>query len=129
MKPKHYFKKLNLILISVVVLTLSSACHKEGIGGKSNVDGKVMHHEKPIGNAIVYIKYGVTEFPGTDVANYDDHTSCDANAKYEFTNLRKGDYYLYAVGLDDEILSQVSGGIAIKLKYNRDIGTDVPVTE
>lgn len=116
-----------LYLVPIVFLTMS--CHKEGIGGKSSVDGIVNHHSKPIPNAVVYIKYGATDFPGTNVNAYDDHTTADANARYEYYNLRMGNYYLYAVGYDNSIFQTVSGGVAVKLNYDKSYTTDVPVTE
>ena len=105
------------------------SCYKEGTGGKSNISGYVMHHSKLIPNAVVYIKYGAKEFPGTDVAAYDQSITADANAHYEFTDLRKGDYFLYGVGFDNSGPYTVVGGIAVKLKYNKTTTTDIPVTE
>ena len=122
--------KFTTILFFTAILSFSfSACKKEGTGGKSSVTGNVKHHTKLIPNAIVYIKYGATEFPGTDVSLYDDKVTADANAHYEFSGLQKGDYYLYGVGYDDAILEQVSGGISIKLRRNEALTSDVPVTE
>lgn len=105
------------------------ACRKEGTGGKSSVSGTVKHHDELIPNAIVYIKYGAKEFPGSDVSKYDESTVAGANGYYEFQNLRKGYYYLYGVGYDITIVAEVTGGIGIKLNYNQDISSDVPVTE
>ena len=125
-----YSKTLLLALTSIIVLTFTS-CHKEGTGGHSSVNGNVKHHSKLIPNAIVYIKYGATEFPGTDVSKYDDHITSDTNAHFEFTGLRKGDYYLYGVGIDNALPlpGTVTGGIGIKLKYNKSSTNNVPVTE
>ena len=106
-----------------------SGCYKEGLGGKSTVNGYVSHHSHHIPNAIVYIKYDATEFPGTDVSKYDASITADANAYYEFNELRKGDYYIYAVGYDKTILANVIGGVGVKLKYNKTTISNVPVTE
>ncbi|MBA3704472.1 MAG: hypothetical protein H0W84_00800 [Bacteroidetes bacterium] len=102
---------------------------KEGNGGKSNVSGYVKHHDKKIPNAVVYIKYGATDFPGTNTANYDVSVTADASAHYEFKDLRKGDYYLYSVGYDNSGPYTVTGGVGVKLKYNKTTITDIPVTE
>jgi hypothetical protein len=118
-----------IFVLVLPLLFIATACHKEGIGGKSSLSGIVNHHEKPIPNSIVYIKYGATDFPGTNVNTYDDHTTADANAKYEFKNLRMGNYYLYGVGWDNSISSTVTGGVGIKLKYNKSYTLDVPVIE
>lgn len=42
---------------------------------------------------MVYIKYGVTELPGTDPANYDASIKADVNSEFEFKDLRKGNYF------------------------------------
>ena len=111
------------------MLLLIASCKKEGIGGKSTIEGIVAHHGKPIPYSIVYIKYGAKDFPGIDVTTYSDHTTADANAHYEYHNLRKGFYYLYAVGFDNSISQSVSGGLGVSIKYNKTSETDVPVTE
>ena len=121
--------KIILICIAIILQVSLCACYKEGNGGKSAVNGYVAHHNHRIPNAIVYIKYGAAEFPGTDVSKYDASVAADGNAHYEFKDLRKGDYYLYGVGYDNAIMENVSGGIGIKLKYNKSITSDVPVTE
>jgi hypothetical protein len=126
------FSNLNKILIASIYLIAATtffSCKKEGTGGKSTVSGTVKHHSNPIPNAIVYIKYGATEFPGVDLSVYDNHVTADANAHYEFKDLRKGDYYLYGVGYDANIFETVKGGVGIKLKYNNNISSDIPVTE
>jgi hypothetical protein len=116
-------------LIIVLTLTFASACKKEGTGGKSSVSGHVKHHTKLIPYSIVYIKYGATEFPGTDVSQYDASITSDANAFYEFKELQKGDYYLYGKGNDPVHAEPVTGGIGIKLERNKHSDIDVPVTE
>lgn len=117
-----------ICLVGVILISLN-ACRKEGTDGKSSVSGYVMHHTKSIENAVVYIKYGATEFPGADLSKYDASFPTGADAHYEFKNLRKGDYYLYGVGYDNSVMESVTGGIGIKLKYSKAISTDVPVVE
>lgn len=124
-KFKHVF---SICLVLAMAFTFNS-CQKEGTGGKSTVNGNVKHHTKLIPNADVYIKYGATEFPGADVSSYDDHVQADANAHYEFKELRKGDYYIYGVGVDNAGPFTVVGGTGIKLRRNEDLNIDVPVTE
>lgn len=118
-----------IILIVVGISVFAVACKKEGTGGKSSVSGAVKHHATTVPNAIVYIKYGATEFPGTDVSKYDASTVATASAHYEFKELQKGDYYLYATGYDSTIQHQVAGGVGVVLKKNEAKTSDVPVTE
>ncbi len=121
-------RRAGIILLTLVIIA-STSCHKEGSGGKSNVSGNVKHHTKLIPNTVVYIKYGATEFPGTDLSLYDDKTTADVNAHYEFKNLRMGNYYLYGIGNDPAYAYPVSGGIGVKLSYNKTSTIDIPVTE
>lgn len=129
---KNTMKKSSLaksIAIFSLLAILFVSCHKEGMGGKASLGGYVRHHSMIIPNCVVYIKYGATDFPGTDPSRYDGSVTADADGHYEFTSLYKGDYYLYAVGYDNSILEQVSGGISYKIKRNKFYSLDVPVTE
>ena len=126
---KTILKHTAIFCIALMAIFTISSCKKEGTGGKSSVSGNVKHHSKLIPNAEVYIKYGATEFPGTDLSKYDAHTTADTNAHYEFKDLQRGDYYLYGVGTDLAGPFPVTGGISVKLKYNKSSTTDVPVTE
>lgn len=123
------FYKTALISISVFSVFAFGSCYKEGNGGKSGVNGNVSHHGHLVANAIVYIKYDAVEFPGADVSKYNASVTADANGHYEFKDLRKGVYYLYAVGYDNSIMETVTGGTGIKLKYNKATSSDIPVLE
>ena len=123
-------KTKNLIAVLTIILTLFAfSCKKYGTGAKSSVKGTVKHHSVIIGNAVVYIKYGAKDFPGSDVSQYDASVSADANGNYEIKNLLKGDYYLYGVGYDPNISANVYGGVGIKLRRSESINTDVYVVE
>jgi hypothetical protein len=128
-KMKNKIKYSAFFLFTAAIILTIGACSKEGKGGKSSVNGNVKHHSKLIPNAIVYIKYGATEFPGTDVSLYDDQITSDTNAHFEFRDLEKGDYYLYGVGFDNALMEAVKGGVSVSLKYDKSTSTDVPVTE
>ena len=118
-----------LLICLTILLATTTSCHKEGTGGKSSISGYVKHHTQLIPNATVYIKYGATEFPGTNTANYDASVTTGTDAHYEFKDLRKGDYYLYGAGYDNTMALPVTGGVAVKIKYNKATTIDVPVTE
>jgi hypothetical protein len=124
MKARKHLLVLCLLSISLLL----TSCHKEGAGGKASITGSVKHHSAVIPNAVVYIKYGATEFPGTTLSEYDDQVTADANGHYEFTSLYKGNYYLYGVGYDPSF-GLVTGGISVDLNKNRSYSVDVPVTE
>ena len=109
---------------------LFSLCGKEGPGGKAAIKGMVMHHSKPIPGAAVYIKYNASESPGTNVTYYDDHVNADANANFEFQDLKRGDYFLFGAGYDSSIALPVTGGVPVIIKKKTEtVQSNVLVTE
>ncbi|MBN8694787.1 MAG: hypothetical protein J0L69_16455 [Bacteroidetes bacterium] len=118
---------ISLLVLSIL---LFASCKKNQTGGKSEVKGTVFHHSKRIPEAIVYIKFNATEFPGKDVSVYDDKVIADSEGNYT-VKFYKGSYYLYAVGKDYAIPApyEVVGGVPIKLRTNEEINTDIYVTE
>ncbi len=118
-----------ILFLTAVSFVLLSACKKNEAGGKSTISGVVKHHSKIIGNAIVYIKFGATEFPGADSSKYDTSVKADADGKYSF-KCYKGDYYLYGTGIDDRVPPlYVSGGVPAKVRHKEELAVDVAVTE
>ena len=129
MKPFSTFNKTLSLSILLTLSILVYSCKKAGLGGKSTIEGTAYHHAKPIPFTTVYIKYGATSFPGTDVSNYDNHVTADTNAHFAFTGLQAGNYYLYGVGYDYAIFGQVTGGIGVSVKKSKTLTTNLPVTE
>ena len=117
-------KKIILLLVPLLILS----CKKNQLGGTSTIKGTVLHHERFIANATVYIKFNSKDFPGTDVSKYDANVAADASGNYSL-KCYKGDYYLYGVGYDPEIKEPVTGGIPIHIRNHETVNTDVPVTE
>lgn len=120
-----------MYLLAFLLLLGMGACTKEGTGGKASVSGTVAHHGKAIPNAVVYIKYGAKELPGTSADAFDDHaTASTPGALYSFEGLKKGYYYLYSVGYDSTIAEVVTGGIPIVISdKHAALEKDIPVTE
>jgi len=120
---------LNLFLI--IGLFVFIGCKKNELGGKSGVSGNVLHHGKPIANAVIYIKFNAKDFPGTDLKVYDTQISANMNGYFEIFNLYKGDYYFYAVGEDPAISAPylVVGGMAVSLKSRERKDIDIAVGE
>ena len=97
---------LLFLLCSAFVLT---GCVKAGKGGKAILsvhvfEGKCMNqppgtNHQVEAEAIIYIKYGATGVDH-DVTSYDDEQVADFGGKTVFEELRRGDYYLYAVSKD-----------------------------
>lgn len=124
-RPRTF--SLYILLCAICIFNFS--CGKEGPGGKGGIKGMVRHHALPIPGAVVYIKYGVKESAGTNTTYYDASVNADANANYEFTDLKKGDYYLLGIGFDSVIVQVVTGGIPVSIRKNETAQADVPVTE
>ncbi len=129
-------KKFFFCLLPSAFLLLTSAfllltcCSKEGPGGKAAIKGMVKHHSAPIPGAVVYIKYGTKEFPGTDITYYDESVTANDSANYGFSDLRTGDYYLFAVGYDSTGPYIVTGGIPVEIKKKTEtVQADVQVLE
>ena len=106
------------------------SCKKNQLGGKSNIKGKVMHNDKPIPFAKIYIKYNATDFPGADVTLYDANMEADLNGNFLVDHIYHGDYYFYAVGQDNAIAAPfiVKGGTHLKVKMLKEVtGFVIPV--
>lgn len=106
-----------------------SGCVEEGPGGTARIDGVTAHHADPIPNAKLYIQYGSLLSPGIDPDLYDDSTTSNSNAEFEFTGLQKGDYYVFGIGFDSAIGQTVRAGIPVSLKSGESADVIVPVTE
>jgi hypothetical protein len=124
----------NLKYIVLVIFALSFfGCKKNQLGGKSNIKGKVMHHDAAIPYAKIYIKYNATEFPGVDVSVYDATMDADHNGNFLVEKIYHGQYYFYAVGVDPALgatNNTVKGGVALKVKMLKEVtGFEIPVTE
>jgi len=120
------------VKLMIIVSLLSSfiSCKKNQTGGKATIKGTVKHHDKPIANAFVYIKFNSTEFPGSDYKSYDTYVEADASGNYTIP-LYKGSYYLYAVGRDLDIPSpyEVVGGLSFSIRNKENLVKDIAVTE
>lgn len=124
----------NFKYIFLIICALSFfGCKKNQLGGKSNIKGKVMHHDAAIPYAKIYIKYNATEFPGEDVSKYDVTMEADHNGNFLVDKIYRGQYYFYAVGVDPALGTTnnvVKGGISLKVKMLKEItGFEIPVTE
>ena len=123
-------KTLKLTGVLVCILMSIGACKKEGTGGKAEIHGHVKHHKVHIPNAVVYIKYGAKELPA-NISDYDAETiASSGDGHYEFEELQKGNYFIYAVGYDSTISETVLGGGAVKIrKKTEEVEYDVAVAE
>jgi hypothetical protein len=122
--------KISFAFVAVMFMALIFAsCTKEGFDGDSTITGKVAHHGERISEASVFIKFGGKELPGTLTSDFDASVVADTSGTYTFSNLKKGDYYLYGVGFDSTINESVRGGIAVTLEKDQVLTQEVAVTE
>lgn len=102
--------------IAVVIgsTALFAACKKDPVAGKGgNAVLKITprHHGKNIDSCKIYIKYNTQDLPAD--GKYDDSATCvpdGGTPVATFSNLKKGNYYLYGSGWDPDIAQGVVGG-------------------
>lgn len=120
---------MKLIAASLLTIFIIGGCKKNDIGGKSTINGTVVHHATAIPYARVFIKFNAQEFPGNDTTFYDNKISADASGKFEI-KVYKGNYYLYSVGIDNTSAKpDVRGGVPVKVRHKEVVEVTVPVTD
>ncbi len=117
---------------------LLSACERPtttevevgGKGGNATLKVTPQHHSENIDSCTIHIKYNVLEKPATH--NYDEEVKCvmeNGKPVATFSNLKKGNYYIYGEGWDPDIDQGVVGGIPYTITEEKTININVPVTE
>ncbi len=96
----------------VAGLLFTNACKKPGTGGKAHIHGHVEIEatETEVPDAEVEIWYGATSASG----DADNEVHTDADGKFEFENLNKGDYYVSS-SYTDTSGTVLSGGTAVTI--------------
>jgi hypothetical protein len=112
-------------------LVLFCSCSKEGTGGDSVIQGKVKTKNNIITGAYIYLKFGAQKFPGEVLSDYDMQVISDSiTADFKFSELKKGNYYLYSVAYDSTISKKVTGGVYVGVGKNRQtINTEIILEE
>lgn len=117
MRNRSYFVFLFLVSITV------ASCKKEaGIGGKKTISGTV-HYLNGATNAMdvasgatVMITYGTK----TASSNSDQTVVADADGKYHFDGLNKGDYFITAQYTDGNGFTYTTAGYGITAEKKKD---------
>lgn len=115
MKTKNI---LALILFVILTALASSSCKKNDEGGKAEIHAEIFHGTTQVRNSTLYVKFGATSAPADPTGNYDlklSGTQDDNHVHVE--DLRRGDYFLYAVGVDTLLNQPVSGGAHVEIKW------------
>lgn len=123
-----------IAIASLSILSLSSCGDRDktevaGKGGSTTLKVSPMHHDEYIDSCTVYIKYNASDKP----SGYDEEMKCvmeNGKPVATFSNLKKGNYYVYGKGWDKKIEKDVIGGIPYTIKEeNKVLNINVPVTE
>ena len=119
--------KLSFITFLFFVI---NSCKKNQTGGKATLKGIIIHHEKPIPDAYVYIKFNTSEFPGDDYRLYDTYVKADATGNYSISFF-KGTYYIFAIGRDLNVPFpyEVKGGLSVNLRNKETLVKNIAVTQ
>jgi hypothetical protein len=105
--------------------------NKAGKGGKASIQLTPRHHGifKNIVDGKAYIKYNSKDLP----SSYDDSVVVSYDAERKpfaiFSELKKGNYYIYVNAYDTLYKQQVKGGIPYEIMEDKLYEIDVPVTE
>lgn len=124
------------LLLALALIPVLTSCQKDDpkfIGGKGGSTVLILspkHHTRYIDSCTIYVKYNTKDAPS---GGYDDSMVCSnfgAKPTATFSNLKKGDYYLYGYGYDTLIHQNVKGGFGYSITADAtSIPLDVPVTE
>jgi hypothetical protein len=83
---------------------------------------RTMHHQQPIPNAIVYVKYNVDSFPGygQEPSYYDASFRTDSKARGCLAPVPEGKHWLVAFGYDSLYFpNDVFGRIRLEISLNK----------
>jgi len=123
--------KFRYFLVFISFISILS-CRKEetlaGKGGNATLTITPQHHGLNIADSKVYIKYNAKNTPSF----YDDSVQTNMQngiPKAIFTQLTKGDYYIYGIGIDTTIMQTVKGGIPYTIENETAQTIYLPVTE
>lgn len=121
-------KAIKILSLGIVLFTIlmASGCKKdEPVTANGQIKGSAISNGKTLKPTTFYLKFGTVNFPGTDISKYDKYNVADADGKFSFKGLSNGDYYIYAIGVDNGV--NVSGSIHILL-VNDEIKDNVIIT-
>lgn len=131
----RHLKILTFLSFSFCVM---ASCDKKdqtvctgGNGGNITLVVHPKHHGKPVKPTNAYIKYNNKDAPSS-LSDYDLTVTADTSAiSMKLTNLKCGDYYIFATGYDTAISKAVKGGIpyTVSESASGEINIDIPATE
>ena len=117
----------NILTVIFILAIIFSGCKKAGEGGSTTIDVRVLDtNAVPVYHAKVYVQYNTLERSGNPEIKFDDSLSTNFKGQAVFTQLRRGDYFFYAVYTDTVRLDSLSpvtevkftGGEGIHIRNN-----------
>ncbi len=126
-------KIISFSLVLAITVIAFTSCERKGInlagkGGNATLKVTPQHHGENIDSCTIFIKYNAQDKP----SEYDDQTICimeNGKPVATFSELKKGEYYIYGRGWDADIEQEVVGGIPYKIEEETTLNITVPVTE
>lgn len=98
-------------LLSAILLT---CCDKNS--KRTSVDAYIFNDGIPVNHADLYLKFGTDKEPPNPTVNYDQKIhGNEGNNQIHIENLRTGNYFLFAVGINSLSVKTVKGGTAISI--------------
>ena len=120
------------VFLLACCLLMAGSCNKgEGIPEFNQTCIVTQHHERPVGNIAVYIRYDNPIFPGFhDLSVFDTMMVTDANGHLCITNMPEGKSWLVGFGIDEAIQDSVKGSVSIFIEHpKQNVDTIMYVTE
>ncbi len=126
----------SVLCLCAMSLLLLSGCKRDepidpaaaGKGGNAILKVIPKHHGLVMDSCTVYIKYNTQDA----AASNDDSVKCTPDNGVStaiFPGLKKGNYYLYGKGWDDNISMDVIGGLPYVINEETTLSVNLPVTE
>jgi hypothetical protein len=114
--------KIFFLTISTLFLLTCRPDVPEEIPLPTQICLRTMHHNQPIPNAIVYVKYNVDTFPGygQPPSYFDASFKTDSKAKGCLASVPEGKHWLIAFGYDSLYFpNDVFGRIRLEVSLNK----------
>lgn len=125
----------SIVFAALCILSFSSCDRTEmevaGKGGSTTLKVTPQHHGDNIDSCTVFLKYNAKDLPASGTS-YDEEVICvqeGGKPVATFTNLKKGEYYVYGQGWDPDINQAVVGGIPYVIEEDGVLNINIPVTE
>lgn len=99
--------RLLFLFFTLVFFTFSSCEKGAGKGGKAKIHVTVINGNLNVAGANLKIKYGATNYSPN--VSFDDTGITDTYGDFTFADLRRGDYYIYAM-VPDTTSAPLEGG-------------------